>query len=76
MIERIVRDFGIQMLPSDLYCVARTNNRLLESLGRPRRDAFDEISSDPPTHPGCNVVGMFDPIEIGRGRFVPFQPPS
>jgi len=47
-VERIVCDFGIHMLPPDLYCSAEHSNRTLESMRRPRMDAFDAVTSVPP----------------------------
>ena len=76
IVERIVSDFGIQMLPPDLYCAAEHSNRTLESMRRPRMDAFDAVMSVTPQHPGCQLLGIYDPSEYERGNRVPFQPPS
>jgi len=75
LLEQIVRDFGIQMMPPDIYCAAQTSNRMLEDLGRPRMDAFDAIS-EPPRHAGCELLGIYDSNEFGRGKMVPFEPVS
>ena len=73
MLEEIVRNFGIQMVPPDIYCAAQTSNRILEDLGRPRMDAFDAVS-EPPHHAGCELLGIYDSNEFGRGNVVPFEP--
>jgi len=78
LLEQIVHDFGIQMVPPDVYCAAQTCNRILENLGRPRMDAFDRESSASPQHAGCEIRGMYRlvPDEQGRGTLVPFRPSS
>ena len=76
LLEQIVRDFGIQMIPPDVYCAAQTSNRMLEDLGRPPMDAFDNESSVPPQHAGCELLGIYDSNEFGQGNLVPFQPSS
>lgn len=75
IVERIVRDFGIKLLPPDLYCAAHNTNRTLESMRRPRMDAFDAVTSVPPRHAGCELVGIYDPSEFELGNRVPFQSP-
>ena len=76
LLERIVRDFGIQMIPPDIYSGAENSNRTLQSLGRPRMDAFDADCSEPPRHAGCELLGIYDPVAFGQGRLVPFRPSS
>lgn len=73
-LKNIARTFGIQMVPPDVYCAAQTGNRILVSLGRPRQNVLDEEASVPPRHAGCEILGIYDAKEYGRGRLVPFQP--
>ena len=73
-LEHTVRTFGIKTIPPDICCAAQTSNGILEGLGRPRMEAFDEESSVPPQHAGCELLGTYDSNEFGRGRLVPFQP--
>lgn len=75
IVERIVRDFGVRMLPPDLYCAAHNSNRTLESMGRPRMDSFDADTTVPPRRSGCELLGIYDPVEFKNGNSVPFQPP-